>query len=77
MHIDLDDRLVAEIDKITGPRGRSDFVRRAIGEAVSAANRRDHLSAAAGSIPDHGHEWDDDPAAWVRAQRRGDPRRVG
>ena len=22
-----------------------------------------------GSIPDHGHEWDDDPAAWVHAQR--------
>jgi hypothetical protein len=30
-----------------------------------------------GCIADTGHEWDDDPAAWVRAQRRADPRRVG
>lgn len=28
------------------------------------------VRAASGSIGDHGHEWDDDPAAWVREQRR-------
>jgi hypothetical protein len=39
--------------------------------------RWDEIESALGGIPDHGHEWDDDPAAWVRAQRRSDPRRVG
>jgi len=28
-------------------------------------------------LPDTGHDWDDDPAAWVRQQRRADPRRAG
>lgn len=28
-------------------------------------------------IDDTGHEWDDDPAEWVRQQRRGDDRRSG
>lgn len=32
---------------------------------------------AFGTIADSGHEWDDDPAAWVHAQRRADERRVG
>ncbi|HEY6749622.1 MAG TPA: hypothetical protein VI357_28385 [Mycobacteriales bacterium] len=27
------------------------------------------LRQAFGSIGDDGHEWDDDPAAWVRDQR--------
>jgi hypothetical protein len=30
------------------------------------------IESAFGSIPDAGHDWDDDPAAWVRAQRFGD-----
>ncbi len=35
------------------------------------------IESAIGSIPDTGHEWDDDPAEWVRAQRYADARRVG
>lgn len=31
----------------------------------------DEIEASLGSISDTGHEWDDDPAAWVREQRRG------
>lgn len=77
MHIELDDRLVAEVDDLAGPRGRSAFVRTAIVRAVEQERRWRDIEAAAGSVPDHGHEWDDDPGAWVRAQRRGDARRVG
>ena len=27
------------------------------------------IEAAAGAIDDEGHDWDDDPAAWLREQR--------
>ena len=77
MHIELDDELVAMVDELSGPRGRSDFVRHAVRRAVDQERRWKLLERAAGSIPDTGHEWDEDPAAWVRAQRRADPRRVG
>jgi metal-responsive CopG/Arc/MetJ family transcriptional regulator len=77
MHIELDDRLAEQVDNIAGPRGRSGFVRHAIEEAVEEEQRWRHLEAAAGSISDTGHEWDDDPAEWVRLQRHGDPRRGG
>jgi hypothetical protein len=36
---------------------------------VPCASRGASVLAALGSIPAAGHEWDDDPAAWVRAQR--------
>lgn len=77
MHIELDDQLIAEVDKLAGARGRSLFVRNALQTAVRQANRRVQLDAAAGSIADHGHEWDDDPGEWVRRQRRADARRAG
>jgi hypothetical protein len=35
------------------------------------------IESAVGSIPAEGHEWDEDPAAWVSDQRRSDGRRVG
>jgi Arc/MetJ family transcription regulator len=63
MHIELDDDLVADVDRLAGPRGRSDFVRDAL--------------RAAGAIEAEGHEWDRDPAAWVEQQRQGDRSRVG
>ena len=39
--------------------------------------RWNDIEASLGSIADTGHEWDEDPAGWVRAQRRGDSRRSG
>ena len=39
--------------------------------------RWDEIEAALGTLDDHGHAWDDDPAAWVRAQRRSDSSRSG
>ncbi len=38
---------------------------------------RDDIESALSGIPDTGHEWDEDPSSWVRAQRRGDARRAG
>lgn len=77
MHIELDDDLIAQVDALSGPRGRSAFVRAAIERAVAQERRWVAIESAAGVIPDEGHEWDDDPAAWVRDQRRSDARRAG
>lgn len=77
MHIEIDDEVVAEIDRRSGARNRSGFIRRAILAALDETRRWEALESAAGSIPATGHEWDDDPAEWVRAQRRSDPRRLG
>ena len=77
MHIELEDALIAQIDEIAGHRRRSAFVREAVRAAVDHHRRWRLIREAAGSIPDTGHEWDDDPAEWVRTQRFGDPRRVG
>ena len=70
MHIELDNDLVAQVDRLAGAHGRSAFVRSAVQTAVRQAARWSQLEAAAASIPDHGHEWDADPAAWVQSQRR-------
>ena len=77
MHIELDDGLVARMDQLTGPRGRSNFVRLAIERAIEQEQRWIELEAAAGSVVDGGHDWDADPAQWVRNQRQADHRRAG
>ena len=77
MHIELDDELVAKLDALAGPRGRSAFVRAALERAVRQELRWASVEAAAGAIDDEGHDWDEDPAAWVRDQRRADDRRAG
>lgn len=77
MHIELDDELVGRVDEVAGPRGRSAFVRQAIEAAVDQEERWRALESAFGAIPETGHDWDADPAAWVRAQRHSDPRRSG
>lgn len=77
MHIELDDDLVAEIDRRAGARNRSAYVRNAIAAALDEARRWDLIESAAGAISTTGHEWDADPARWVRGQRRIDRRRIG
>ena len=77
MHIELDDAIVTEIDSIAGLRRRSAFVREAVLAAVDRHRRKIRLRQAAGILRNTEHDWDDDPAAWVRRQRSGDPRRVG
>lgn len=73
----LNDELVAELDARAGPGGRSRFVVESVRLRLEQERRWDALLSAAGSVSDGGHEWDDNPAAWVVAQRRSDPDRVG
>ena len=77
MHIELDDDLIVQVDRLAGPRGRSGFVRAAVERAVRQEIRWSAIEAAAGGIDDEGHEWDEDPAAWVREERRAHARRAG
>lgn len=70
MHIELDDEVVRQVDAVAGSRGRSRFVRQAVLRALDQRRRADLIRSARGVIPDTGHEWDDDPAAWVREQRQ-------
>ena len=71
IHIVLDDELVAEIDQRAGVRRRSAFVAELIRRGLEDERRWDGIESALGSLPDSGHEWDDDPARWVRRQRQG------
>lgn len=77
LHIALDDELVAELDRRAGARRRSAFVAELIRRGLDDERRWDDIEAALGQLADTGHEWDDDPAAWVQRQRRGDARRAG
>ena len=78
VHINVDDEhLLEEIDRRVGPRGRSAFFVNAVREKLESEVRWEKIWAAVGSISDTGHGWDEDPAAWVREQRRAHPRRVG
>ena len=77
IHIALDDELVAELDRRAGARRRSAFVSELIKRGLEDERRWDDIEAALGSLPDSGHEWDDNPAMWVRRQRQGSLRRSG
>jgi Arc/MetJ family transcription regulator len=77
VHITLDDELVNELDRRVGARRRSPFVAQAVRQALEDERRWELIESALGAIADDGHEWDEDPAAWVSAQRRLDASRVG
>ena len=77
LHITVEDDLVAELDRRAGKRRRSAFITALIRRGLEDEQRWDDIEAGLGAIKDTGHEWDDDPARWVREQRSGDARRVG
>ena len=77
VHISLDPRLVKALDKRVGKRKRSAFIADTVRRALEDVRRWEDIEAAIGSISDSGHPWDPDSAAWVHAERRRDPRRVG
>lgn len=77
LHIALDDELVAELDRRVGPRRRSAFIAMLVKRGLDDEERWDQIESALGQIEDSGHEWDEDPAVWVRTQRHGDRRRAG
>jgi Arc/MetJ family transcription regulator len=77
VHIALDDELVAELDRRAGTRQRSAFIAELIRRGLDDEQRWDDVESALGQIADRNHDWDADPAEWVRQQRRGDARRAG
>jgi hypothetical protein len=77
LHIALRDDLVEELDRRVGPRRRSAFIAQAVEAALDDERRWELIESSLGSIRDEGHEWDVDPALWVRRQRRADESRVG
>jgi hypothetical protein len=77
VHITLEDALVEDLDARVGARGRSRFIAQAVRQALDDARRWELIESAIGSIADRGHDWDDDPASWVRAGRRSDGARLG
>ncbi len=77
LHISLDDELVAQLDRRVGSRRRSAFIGETVRRALEDERRWDEIESGLGALAGRGHEWDDDPAGWVSAQRSADPRRVG
>lgn len=77
LHISLGEEVVRELDRRVGPRRRSSFIAQAVRTALDDDRRWDLVESAIGSIGGEGHEWDADPVAWVRGQRRADATRVG
>jgi hypothetical protein len=73
----LNERLVRELDRRVGTRGRSAYIAGAVERALEDEHRWELIRSSVGSIPDRGHEWDEDAAQWVRRQRRSDARRLG
>jgi Arc/MetJ-type ribon-helix-helix transcriptional regulator len=77
LHISLDDKLVEELDERVGKRRRSTFISETLRRALDDERRWEDIDAGLGALADSGHDWDADPAGWVRAQRRSDPARFG
>lgn len=77
MHINIEDSIIAELDRRVGARRRSAFITALIRRALDDERRWDDVEASIGTVSDHGHAWGDDPAQWVRAGRRSDARRSG
>jgi Arc/MetJ family transcription regulator len=77
IHISLDDGLIAELDRRAGRGRRSAFIARTVERALEDERRWEEIESSLGAIEDRGHEWDDDPGAWVRAGRRADAQRIG
>jgi hypothetical protein len=71
VHVALPEEIVRELDRRVGPRRRSAYIARAVEQALRDDHRWELLESAIGGIADRGHDWDEDPAGWVRAQRRG------
>jgi len=77
LHISLDDDLVQQLDQRVGQRQRSAFIGETLRRALEDERRWDDIEAGLGALAGNKHEWDADPAAWVRAQRYSDSSRVG
>jgi metal-responsive CopG/Arc/MetJ family transcriptional regulator len=77
VHISIDDDLLEELDERVGARGRSPFIASALRRALEDERRWEAIADAVGAAGRAAHDWDEDPARWVREQRRSDAGRVG
>jgi metal-responsive CopG/Arc/MetJ family transcriptional regulator len=77
VHITLHEDVVRELDRRVGHRRRSSFISRAVTQALEDERRWELINASLGVIEHEQHDWDSDPGAWVREQRRTDTRRIG
>jgi metal-responsive CopG/Arc/MetJ family transcriptional regulator len=77
LHISLDDDLIKQLDERVGRRRRSAFIGETVRRALDDERRWEDIESGIGALADGEHEWDADPAGWVRAQRFSDPSRVG
>jgi metal-responsive CopG/Arc/MetJ family transcriptional regulator len=77
LHISLDDEIVRALDGRVGRRQRSTFIAAAVRRALDDERRWQDIEAAVGVLAESEHDWDRDPAGWVREQRTADLRRVG
>ena len=77
LHISLDDEIVRALDGRVGRRQRSTFIAAAVRHALDDERRWQDIEDAVGALADSEHDWDRDPARWVRQQRASDLRRVG
>jgi len=77
LHISLDEDLIKQLDERVGRRRRSAFIGETVRRALEDERRWEDIEAGLGALADAEHEWDADPAGWVRAQRFSDASRVG
>ncbi len=77
LHISLDNELVRALDERVGRRQRSTFIAAAVQRALDDERRWQDIDAAVGALTDSAHDWDRDPAGWVRRQRTARPGGMG
>jgi metal-responsive CopG/Arc/MetJ family transcriptional regulator len=77
MHINLDDDLVAQLDRRIGARRRSAFISATVRKALADEQRWEDIEAGLGALAGSEHEWDEDPAGWVATGRMDDSARIG
>ncbi len=77
LYITLDDGLVDELDRRVGERQRNAFIAELVRRGLEDEQRWEDVENALASISDKDHEWDSDPAEWVRSQRQLDVPRSG
>lgn len=76
LHITIDDDVVAELDRRAGQGRRSTMIVEFVRRGLEDEQRWDDVESVLGALDDSGHDWDDDPASWVREQR-SETRRAG
>jgi len=72
-HVVLPEDLVAELDELVGPRGRSEYIVEALREKMRREQLRDALVATAGILADEDiPEWatPELTSAWIERGRR-------